>query len=81
MSQNKINTTSLTQFINQVRAAELAHQREVKIDLTSAKTLSHTLALVMTRLAGNYEDLLVTVQKPEEEVVSVSMDGGVWDNK
>lgn len=80
MSQNNINTTVLTQFINQTRAADLAHQREVKIDIATAKTLSHALALVMTRLAGNYENLIATVQK-SDEVVNVAMDGGVWDTK
>jgi hypothetical protein len=31
----------------------------------------------MTRLAGNYEDL-ITKTKQEEQVIKVSMDGGAW---
>lgn len=79
MSQNNINTTAIQNFLNQVKAAEASHQREIKLDLVSAKALSHTLALVMTRLVGNYESLIGDLQK--DSVVSVSLDGGNWDEK
>lgn len=80
MALEKINTVVLQQFINQVKGADLSNQREIKIDITTAKNLSYTLALVMTRLAGNYETLL-TNQEKDETVVSVQMDGGSWDKK
>lgn len=79
MSQNNlINTSILQQFMNQVKGAELSNQREIKIDITTAKNLSHTLGLVMTRLAGNYEGLLQKTDDKESEV-KVQMDGGSWD--
>lgn len=80
MQNDKINTIAIQQFMNQVKAADLGHQREIRLDLATAKTLSHTLALVMTRLAGNYEGLLQSVQREEPEV-QVKMDGGNWDEK
>lgn len=80
MSQDNINTTAIQQFINQVKSADLGRQREVKLDINQAKALSYTLALVMTRLAGNYEALL-QAQKREDTVVEVKMDGGSWDEK
>ena len=80
MQNDKINTNAIRTFINQVKGADLANQREIRMDLASAKNLSHTLALVMTRLAGNYESLLQSVQKSEPEV-QVKMDGGNWDSK
>jgi hypothetical protein len=80
MSQNNINTTSIQQFLNQVKAAEIGHQREIKLDIASAKNLAHTLSLVMTRLAGNYETLIGALQK-EDPVISVTLDGGNWDEK
>jgi hypothetical protein len=80
MSQNNINTTSIQQFLNQVKAAEIGHQREIKLDIASAKNLAHTLSLVMTRLAGNYETLIGSLQK-EDPVISVTLDGGNWDEK
>ena len=80
MQNDKINTIALQTFINQVRGAELGNQREIRMDITTAKALSHTLSLVMTRLAGNYEGLIQSVQRVEPEV-QVKMDGGNWDEK
>jgi hypothetical protein len=72
-----INTQVLQQVINQVKAADMANQREIRLDIATAKNLSYTLALVLSRLAGNYETLL---SKPKEETeVTVQMDGGNWD--
>ena len=80
MQKDNINTIALQTFINQVRGAELGNQREIRLDIATAKTLSHTLSLVMTRLAGNYEGLIQSVQCVEPEV-QVKMDGGNWDEK
>jgi hypothetical protein len=80
MQTDKINTAVITQFMNQVKAADSANQREVRLDIATAKNITHTLALVMTRLAGNYEGLLQAPPK-EETVVSVQMDGGNWNDK
>lgn len=80
MSQNNINTLVLQQVISAIKAADLARQKEVKLDIATAKNLSYTLALVMTRLAGDYEGLLQSQSKTEDTVVRVEMDGGTWDN-
>ncbi len=75
---NQLNVAVLQQFINQVKAADLGRQKEIRLDINTAKNLSYTLGLAMTRLAGNYEDLL-SQQKSTESVISVEMDGGSWD--
>ena len=80
MQTDKINTTVLTQFLNQIKAADSANQREIRLDIATAKNLHHILALVMTRLAGNYEGLMQEKNK-EDPVVTVQMDGGVWAEK
>lgn len=80
MPNDNINTVVLQTFINQVRGAELSNQREIRMDIATAKALSHTLSLTMTRLAGNYETLLQSVPRNEPDV-QVKMDGGVWDQK
>jgi hypothetical protein len=80
MQTDKINTTVLTQFMNQVKAADTANQREIRLDIATAKNITHTLALVMTRLAGKYEGLM-QAQTKEEPVITVQMDGGVWAEK
>lgn len=80
MQGDKINTIAIQQFMNQVRGAELGNQKEIRMDIATAKTLNHTLSLVMTRLAGNYEGLMQSVQR-EDSNVQVKMDGGNWDEK
>jgi hypothetical protein len=80
MQTDKINTVVITQFLNQIKAADSANQREIRLDIATAKNLYHVLALVMTRLAGNYEGLLQT-QSKEDPVITVQMDGGVWPEK
>lgn len=80
MQTDKINTTVITQFINQVKAADSSNQREIRLDINTAKNLTYTLATVMTRLAGNYEGLLQS-QTKEDPVITVQMDGGTWTEK
>lgn len=80
MQPDKINTSVLTQLMNQVKAADSANQREIRLDIATAKNITHTLALVMTRLAGNYEGL-IQAKSQEDPVVTVQMDGGVWAEK
>jgi hypothetical protein len=75
-----INTQSLQNFINQVKAADIGKQREIKIDIAVAKNISYTLAVLLARLAGNYEDLIKKTAQTEE-VVTVNMDGGDWSKK
>jgi hypothetical protein len=80
MQTDKINTVAITQFLNQIKAADSANQREIRLDIATAKNLHHILALVMTRLAGNYEGL-IQEKNQEDTVVTVQMDGGVWAEK
>jgi hypothetical protein len=75
----RINTNVIQQFINQVKSADLGNQREVRLDIVSAKNLCYTLSLAMTRLAGNYEDLLIK-QENKNETLEVKMDGGIWED-
>lgn len=78
MSQDKINTSVISQFIQTVKGADLAQQREIRLDITTAKNLSYTLSLVLTRLAGNYENLLSQKSPEDTSSISVQMDGGNW---
>ena len=71
----KINTNSIIQFIQTVKSADLSHHKEIHIDIATAKQLSYTLSLIMTRLVGDYETLLTN---PPQEVINISMDGGNW---
>ena len=74
--QNPINTQPIQQFIQQVKAADLSQQREIKIDLKTAKALAFCLAEVNAKLLENYDVLLQRVMQSTGETITVSMDGG-----
>ena len=74
MSNAPINTAPKQQLIQQIKVADQSNQKEVKIDIATAKNVAYTLGIVMSRLAGNYEDLLS--KKDKDEVIQVQMDGG-----
>lgn len=75
-TKDPINTFPIQQFIQQTKTADASNQKEVRLDLQSAKNLSYCLGIVLARLAGDYEDLLSKSNSNDEEVISISVDGG-----
>ena len=73
---NPINTIPLQQFIQQVKAADLSQQREIKLDIKTAKALAYCLAEINARLLADYDQLLNKVMQSTGQTVSVQMDGG-----
>ena len=73
-----INTIPLQQFLKQVKAADLSQQREIKMDLQTAKTLAFCLAEVNARLLEDYDLLLKRLQQAGNNSASINlnMDGG-----
>lgn len=75
-----INTQPIQQFIKIVEQVDKANQKEIKMNLATAKTLANTLGIVMSRLAGDYEELLKNSSSSNsstsDEVIQVTMDGG-----
>jgi len=76
MQNDQVNTAPIQQFISQVKSADAARAREVKLDIQQAKNLAFTLGIVMTKLNGNPEEILAKKYSREDEVVQISMDGG-----
>jgi hypothetical protein len=74
--QNPINTQPIQQFIQQVKAADLTQQKEIKIDLKTAKALAYCISEVNARLLENYDVILQRVLQNTGESVSIQMDGG-----
>jgi hypothetical protein len=73
---NPINTIPIQQFIQQVKAAELSGQREIKLDIKTAKTLAFCLGEVSAKLLGDYDKLLTEVRENSGGDITVTMDGG-----
>ena len=73
----QINTLPIENYLEKARIANKSGQKTVVLDIKDAVALADSLAVVMTRLSGKLEDIITELSKPkEEEVISVSMDGG-----
>lgn len=81
MSVNPLNTIPIEQFIQQVKSADSSNQRDVRIDIATAKNLAFTLGMVMSRLEGDLEKLVSSqTQESSDEVITIKMDpGSSWD--
>jgi hypothetical protein len=79
--QNQINLTPFTQFIQQIRAAELNQQKEVKMSIQQARLLSLALAECMDKLNQDYESLFNALKNSSStEPITVELDGGGFSN-
>jgi hypothetical protein len=80
--QNQINLTPISQFAQTLRAAELAQAREVKLTIQQARLLNLALLEIQDKLLQDFETLFNQLKTSSEtEVISVTMDGGGFDNK
>ena len=70
-----INTSSLQQFIQQVKGADMSNQKEVRIPIQQAKQLTYALATILARLTGDYEALM-SRKSTQQDTVEVKVDGG-----
>lgn len=81
MLSNPINTVPLQQFIQQVKIADMNQQKEIKLDIRTAKILAMTIGEVSSKLAQDYENLLHALKNSNENaVIEVELDGGGFEN-
>jgi hypothetical protein len=71
-----INTALILQFLQRVKSADNSKAKEVKLDIQTAKNLAYTLGIVMTRLEGDLEKLLISSAKGNNEVIEIKLDAG-----
>jgi hypothetical protein len=74
--QNPINTIPIQQFMQQVKAADLTQQREIKLDIKTAKALAYCLGEVSAKLLEDYDILFKRLESNTGAAVTVQMDGG-----
>ena len=78
---NPINTIPIQQFIQQVKSAEQTNQKEIRIDMRTAKNLVYCLAEINAKLLENYDALLADLRKSTNQDIELRMDGGnLYDN-
>jgi hypothetical protein len=74
--QNPINTIPIQQFMQQVKAADLTQQREIKLDIKTAKALAYCLGEVSAKLLEDYDTLFKRLESSSGGAITVQMDGG-----
>jgi hypothetical protein len=80
MLSNPINTAPLQQFIQQVKMADMNQQKEVKLDIRTAKQLALTIGEITSKLTQDYENLLHAIKNSNDNaVVEVQLDGGGFE--
>lgn len=80
MQSNPINTVPLQQFIQQVKMADLSQQKEIKLDIRTAKQLAFTIGEVTSKLTQDYENLFHALKSSKNtEIVEVQLDGGGFE--
>jgi hypothetical protein len=75
-----INTLPIQQFIQQVKSADLAQQKELKIDIKSAKMLAYSLGEITAKLLEDQDELLSKLAQSQGNEVTIRMDGGGFSN-
>jgi hypothetical protein len=76
-----INTTPIQQFIQQVKAADLTQQREIKLDIKTAKALAYCLGEVSAKLLEDYDTVFRRLESSTGAAITVQMDGGGFSTK
>jgi len=71
-----INTVPIQQFIQQVKAADITQQREIKLDIKTAKALAYCLGEVSAKLLEDYDTIFRRLESSSGGAVTVQMDGG-----
>lgn len=69
-----LNTLPIEDFLNKARIAGKSNQQNITMTLKEVQALEDSLAVVMTRLAGEMDAAL---QNPSNnDPISIKMDGG-----
>jgi len=71
-----LNTIPIQQYLQQVKTADASNHREIRLSIGQAKSLALTLGIVMSRLEGDLEKLVVSGAAQQNEIIEVKLDGG-----
>lgn len=70
-----INTLPIENFLEKARIAIKSNQRHLTLDIKEVQALNDALAMAMTRLAGELDQQLNSLQS-QPASLSIKMDGG-----
>jgi len=68
-----LNTIPIENFIKLIKAADAKRDREIRLSIQDAKNLTYTLTLL---LADLYNKKIKDKESTQEEIISITVDGG-----
>ena len=78
MLTDKLNAAILEEFIKKVRLASKSGQKEIKFQTSELENVIYNLNIITLRILERDQDKKI---QAENEVVSVVMDGGGFEEK
>ena len=76
MSTSPLNTAPIQNFIQQVKGADASNAREVKLTMQQSKNLAYTLGIVMARLEGDLEKLVIESKDDSNQIIELQIGQG-----
>lgn len=71
----QLNTLPIEQFLDKAKIAIKSNQKHLTLDIKEVQSLVDSLAVTMTRIAGNLDNQLTAVES-QPATLSINMDGG-----
>lgn len=71
----QLNTLPIEQFLDKAKIAIKSNQKHLTLDIKEVQSLVDSLAVTMTRIAGNLDNQLSAVES-QPNTLSINMDGG-----
>ena len=71
----QLNTLPIEQFLDKAKIAIKSNQKHLTLDIKEVQALNDSLAVAMTRIAGQL-DAQLQAASTLPDVISVNMDGG-----
>ena len=71
----QLNTLPIEEFLDKARVAIKSNQKNLTLTIKEATDLQNSLSVVMTRLAGELDQIAINA-KPDS--IEIKMDGGTF---
>jgi len=70
----QLNTLPIEDFLEKTRIAIKSNQKSLTLTIKEATDLQNSLSIVMTRLSGNLDQMMLNNQFPDK--IEIKVDGG-----
>jgi hypothetical protein len=72
----EINNLQLENFIKLVKSADFGQEKQITIDIKTAKQIVYNLSLLLLKYNNKLENQISNSQEKTEEVIKINLDGG-----